>query len=234
MPLPTVILPGYLAGATDYQALQYALQEQGYPTLIVPLRWQDWLPTVGGRSVAPILRQLDDTVHQAMQQFGASSINLIGHSAGGWVARIYLGTKPYAIHAVDDAQTVWSAHTYVTTLVTLGTPHASQERWTLKNLNFVNHTYPGAFHADVHYVCVAGRAVYGQRWGSGWAGWLAYSSYQLTGGTGTTWGDGITPIAAAHLDGADNLTIEGARHSPRSGLWYGSPSCITQWSHTLA
>lgn len=244
MPRPTVILPGYLAGAADYQELQQSLQDLGYPTVIVPLRWQDWLPTVGGRSIAPILRQLDATVQQVRRTFDSREINLIGHSAGGWLARIYLGETPYDIHSVDQAPNpdgeasldcVWSAHKFVTTLVTLGTPHISQERWTLKNLNFVNQTYPGAFHPQVRYVCVAGKTIQGQRWGGKWRGWLAHSSYRLTCGTGICWGDGITPIAAAHLEGAHNLVIEGAGHSPtRDRAWYGSPQFIQQWSSYLA
>ncbi len=246
MPLPTVILPGYLAGAPGYQPLQQALQARGYPAVVVPLKWQDWLQTVGGRSVTPILRQVDATVQQAMQQFGASRVNLVGHSAGGWLARIYLGDQPYDIHAVDHGNAAWAAHRFVATLVTLGTPHTSQERWTRKNLDFVNQTYPGAFYPDVHYVCVAGKAIYGQRWRLG--GWLAYSSYELTCGTGDCWGDGITPIAAAHLApgnaGANaqlkNLILEGVQHSPKGGLlvrssrpWYGSPQFIPQWSSYL-
>ncbi|GET36878.1 hypothetical protein MiSe_16300 [Microseira wollei NIES-4236] len=65
--------------------------------------------------------------------------------------------------------------------------------------------------------------------------WLAYSSYQLTCGRGDTWGDGITPIEAAHLAGAENLVVEGVRHSPRSpGIWYGSPEILPAWVSYLA
>jgi triacylglycerol esterase/lipase EstA (alpha/beta hydrolase family) len=233
MPLPSILLPGYLAGASDYTPLQQHLQSLGYPTWVVPLRWQDWLQTLGGRSVTPIIRQLDATVQQAMAESGADRVNLIGHSAGGWVARIYLGDQPYAIHAVDAENPAWDGYRKVHTLISLGTPHISQERWTLKNLNFVNQTYPGAFHASVRYVCVAGKTFFGRRWRV--PGGLAYSSYQLTCGVGESWGDGITPIAAAHLEGAENLVIEGAQHSPRGDrLWYGSPSVLSQWVEYLA
>jgi len=69
-------------------------------------------------------------------------------------------------------------------------------------------------------------AVYGDRWRS----WLAFSSYKLTCGQGNTWGDGITPIAAAHLSGAENLVLDGAMHSPRGDrVWYGSPGLLEQW-----
>ena len=228
MPLPTVILPGYFASATDYRDLEQALNQQGVPTVTVPLRKRDWFPTLGGRSVVPILWQIDRTVKQTLRQYNVSRVNLIGHSAGGWIARIYLGEKPYDIHGdVRGSEGVWNARVYVATLVTLGTPHISQERWTKRNLDFVKDNYPGAFYPDIRYICVAGKAVYGQRrLGS----WLAYNSYQLTCGQGNCWGDGITPIAAAHLEGATNLILKGVMHSPKSpGIWYGSPEVKQAW-----
>jgi triacylglycerol esterase/lipase EstA (alpha/beta hydrolase family) len=223
-------LPGYFAGAVEYQDLERSLQSLG-PTTTVPIRWQDWIPTLGGRSVAPILRRLDQTVQQVLKQTGSDKINLVGHSAGGWLARIYLGEKPYCVHPQDQDDCLWDARRYVHTLVTLGTPHTSLERWTRKNLEFVNQTYPGAFYPGVRYICVAGKAVYGDRFQS----WLAYSSYKLTCGNGNRWGDGITPITSAHLEGAENLVLEGAKHSPRGGrIWYGSPGLIEQWTDYLA
>jgi pimeloyl-ACP methyl ester carboxylesterase len=180
--------------------------------------------------VTPILRQLDVTVQQALQQHGSSQINLIAHSAGGWLSRIYLGDIPYCVHPSDTDASVWAAHASVATLVTLGTPHVSLERWTRKNLDFVNLTYPGAFYPDVRYVCVAGKAIYGNPWKS----WLAHSSYTLTCGEGNCWGDGITPIAAAHLKGAKNLVLEGAYHSPRRDrIWYGSAELLDRWISDL-
>lgn len=229
MPLPTVILPGFFAGAYEYRELEQSLVDMGFPTVTVPVRKRDWWSTVGGRSMVPILRSLDRTVKEVLQQYNVSQINLIGHSAGGWISRLYLGEKPYCIHGdvMEDAG-LWHAHPYVATLVTLGTPHFSKyERWTRKNLDFVNNNYPGAFYPNVNYVCVAGKGIYGARRPGQW---LAYNSYGLTCGQANTWGDGITPIEAAHLEGAKNLVLEGVMHSPRSaGLWYGSPTILTSW-----
>lgn len=228
MPLPTVILPGYLEGAIAYRPLAQSLKELGFPTAIVPLRKRDWLPTVGGRSTIPILQLLHRTVKQMLQQHNSSQINLIGHSAGGWISRIYLGEKPYMIDGdAAQAERFWYAYPNVATLITLGTPHFSKERWTKRNLDFVNNNYPGAFYPQVRYVCVAGKSIFGaRRRGS----WLAYSSYQLTCGRGDTWGDGIVPIEAAHLEGAENLVVEAVRHSPKSpGVWYGSPEILPAW-----
>ncbi|AFY61518.1 triacylglycerol lipase [Synechococcus sp. PCC 6312] len=232
MSLPVVILPGYLAGADDYIPLQNSLLALGILARIVPLRGQDWLVTIGGRPVTPILNQLAATVAQVQADSGSEQVNIIGHSAGGWIARVYLGDQPYCGQA-------WDGKRYVKTLVSLGTPHTSQERWTKKNLDFVNTTYPGAFYDQVQYVCVAGKAIYGQ---NTWPleRWFTYQSYQLTCGEGQAWGDGVTPVISAHLTGAENITLEGVLHAPRSrsrdcpnAPWYGSETIIPAWVNAL-
>ena len=235
MTLPTIFLPGFFAGAAPYRALESALNASGIPTTVVPLKRRDWIPTVGGRSVTPILKKLDQTVQAVRQKYGSDSINLVGHSAGGWIARIYLGNIPYTVHACDaENPHIWNAQAYVNTLVCLGTPHRSEEKWTKRNLNFVNTTYPGAFYDHVRYVCIAGKSILGQR--SWFGSSFAYKSYQLTCGDGECWGDGITPIAAAHLDGAENVTLDGVNHSPSPGdkrLWYGSEDIFPLWATYL-
>ncbi|WP_414526982.1 esterase/lipase family protein [Nodularia chucula] len=229
MPLPTIIVPGYLESAIAYRQLEQLLLHLGIPTRTVPLRRRDWLSTIG-RAVTPIVQQLDLTVKQMLAQHNAPQVNLIAHSAGGWISRIYMGDQPYALTA-QETSLCWKAHPLVASLITLGTPHISQERWTRRNLNFVNHNYPGAFYQSVNYVCVAGKTIFGERKPGGW---LAYNSYQQTCGQGNTWGDGITPIAAAHLEGAENLIIPGVKHSPRSpGIWYGSPEPLKSWVQYL-
>ncbi len=234
MPLPIVILPGYLAPAQDYVELEQSLTSNGFAATTVPLKRQDWFVTLGGRPVTPILSLLDETIRRVLKQTQAPQVNLIGHSAGGWISRIYLGAQLYCDRA-------WSGHPLVKTLITLGTPHTSQERWTRRNLNFVNDNYPGAFHPTVNYVCIAGKAIYGKpSWKMG--EWFTYQSYQLTGGQGQCWGDGVIPIAAAHLEGATNLVLESVQHSPRptsrisraeDHRWYGSPEIVPQWTSSL-
>jgi pimeloyl-ACP methyl ester carboxylesterase len=227
--LPTVILPGYFESADVYLPLQQALTEMGTPTTTVPLRIRDWLPTLSSQSMVPILRQLNRTVNAALVDNSSQQINLIGHSAGGWISRIYLGEVPYTIYddVTADAVGLWNARAKIATLITLGTPQISYKKWTKKNLDFVNDNYPGAFYPEVKYICVAGRSSYGKkRFGH----CFTYSSYQMICGAGNTWGDGITPVSAAHLTGAMNITIEGVKHSPNTaGIWYGSPEVRSQW-----
>ncbi len=232
--LPTVILPGYLAPAKDYLNLQHQLIALGTDAVVVPLRRQDWLVTLGGRPVTNILQCLDQTVQQVLQRTQATQVNIVGHSAGGWIARIYMGSEPYCGQ-------VWQAQPWVHSLISLGTPHTSQEQWTQRNLCFVNDNYPEAFHADVNYICVAGKALYGRR-SFRLAQWFSYSSYQVTCGIGECWGDGVTPITSAHLAGAVNLTLDHVWHSPHSTqavprtsqhLWYGSAAALKIWSTYL-
>jgi triacylglycerol esterase/lipase EstA (alpha/beta hydrolase family) len=230
--IPNIIIPGYLASATDYRSMQATLNQSGYPTSTVPLIRSSWFPTLGGRSVTPILAAIDQTVQAARQAHKSEQVNLIAHSAGGWIARIYLGAENYDVHGMQpDKIYAWKGHKQVNQLITLGTPHISQERWTRKNLDFVNQTYPGAHQSDVEYICIAGKSVFGQR---RLGQWLAYSSYELTCGQGDTWGDGISPIVAAHLDGATNVVLEDVWHSPRSaGAWYGSETVMPLWTKYL-
>jgi pimeloyl-ACP methyl ester carboxylesterase len=231
MALPTVIIPGYLAGAAPYEPMVAHLQHQGITAVTVPLTRGSWFPTLGGRSVQPILAAIATTVDRLKAETGSDRVNLVGHSAGGWIARIYLGEQPYAIHAADQNRpNCWEGRQHVQTLLTLGTPHTSQERWTRRNLDFVNQTYPGAFLNSIRYVCVASKAIYGERWRT----WFTYNSYQLTSGVGATWGDGITPVTAAHLEGAENITLADVYHSPKPGAaWYGSAEIVPQWAKYL-
>ncbi len=230
MPRPTVIVPGYFAQASEYSTLENFLKEQGLPTITVPLSKWDWLPTVGGRSMLPILRKIDSTVEQLLQEYPESLLNIIGHSAGGWITRIYLGDQPYDVHG-EKLEVIWSKNKQIHSLITLGTPHRSGEYWTKKNLNFVNDNYPGAYYRDINYICIAGKLIYGK---PDLSNWLAYNSYKLTLGSGLTWGDGITPIESAHLEGANNITLEGVGHAPNNKYpWYGSIEVAQQWLQYL-
>jgi len=221
---PNIILAGYLAGASDYLPIAKQLQDKNLSATVVPLKWWNWTPTLGGRSIAPILEKLDQTINLELEKTGASKVNIIAHSAGGWLARIYLGDSPYY-------EKVWNARSKVAKLICLGTPQRSLEPWAVRNLGFVNDNYPHAFYDDVEYICIVGKSVQGKK--STPQKWLAYSSYELTCGQGDAWGDGIIPIASAYLDGATNITIDGVYHSPRSGKWYGSPEAIDIWAKYL-
>ncbi len=230
MPLPTVIVPGYLASAQPYQEMESALIAQGFPSVTVPLRKRDWFSTLGDRSVLHIIQALDATAQRVMVDYDCNQINLVGHAAGGWIARIYLGERPYQVHPSDRQRTgPRPARGHVGALITLGTSHVSARRWSQKNLDFVNQTYPGAFYRDVRYTCIVGKAVMGNP-----SNKAAFKRYKMTGGEGAVWGDGVVPIASAHLAGATNVVLDDVFHTAHpQRLWYGSTSVVDKWSGWL-
>lgn len=119
-------------------------------------------------SRAPLLQQDSDRVI------------LLGHSAGGWLARAYLAdTERYAIPTAGDGDVETRGDgargaegedlplAHVAGLVSLGTPHSGPpvesgvRDMTGGAVAWVDRTWPGAFFKDkgVAYVAVAGRAV---------------------------------------------------------------------------
>eukprot|EP00850_Spirogloea_muscicola_P024130 SM000449S16316 [mRNA] locus=s449:10947:12657:+ [translate_table: standard] len=84
---------------------------------------------------------------------GCEKVSIVGHSAGGWLARLYM-----VEFGTDD----------VALLVTLGTPHLPPPRGvpgvidqTRGLLYHIDEYCPGAYHPEVKYVCVAGRYLRG-------------------------------------------------------------------------
>lgn len=193
-----VIIPGFGAPANNYYSMADELRKLMHYNVyvsVVPVTVQTWLRTIGGRPVTPVLQLLDDEVQKACSQSGTSKVSLVAHSAGGWIARIYLGQVPYPSGGTAHA---WSGDRFVSKLVCLGTPHRSDEGVARKNMQFVNENYPGAYHDHVEYVNMVGDGgSVAEQKGAAWrfwdTDWLPRVSYRLTDrsiGNGAVEGDG--------------------------------------------
>ena len=71
-------------------------------------------------------------------------------------------------------------------------------------LTWVEQTCPGNFHSSIEYVTVAGKYLKGaglRDKGASIAQKVVGAGYQQVCGDARVWGDGITPIVAAHLEG---------------------------------
>jgi pimeloyl-ACP methyl ester carboxylesterase len=226
---PLVLIGGYLTGPGDFAALAAALERPpyGYRVFVAPIgraRWaftRDW-------DFRPVLDIVRATVARALEATGADTVSILGHSVGGTVARMYLGDTPYL-------GSVYGGHRYVSQLVMLGSPHHSQEYWTRQSIGFVNGAYPGAFHDDVRYISVIGRAIRGDPRGS-FIQRMARNSYVMVSGAAheRAWGDGITTLHCAALAGAEYLAVDGVSHSPFHGRpWYGDPAALGRWGRVL-
>eukprot|EP00877_Chromochloris_zofingiensis_P006945 jgi/Chrzof1/2503/Cz11g18020.t1 len=258
-----LVLPGFLTPSQDYIQLANTLQDLGHPVAdILPVKKQDWYPTLYGGSFTWYL----DRVAVAVKQLHASHgpVSLVGVSAGGWIPRIALGPHTY------DGK-VWHLSDLVGVLLTLGTPHKSLEAYPFgrkqeqrqgesadlpkevrtSSLQFANYHYPDASSCpSTRVVCVVGSVVHGQQ--MSWQQWLALyrqnkiswseigdkyfasMSYQANSGAVAVDGDGVCPVDTALLPGAEHVIMPGVWHTPKQHrLWYGSPDVVRQWDEYL-
>lgn len=277
---PIVLLPGFGNNTLDYTApfgdeeagIAAALQRRGFRVYVLPLTRQDWFKV--GRSIFTLgfwaspptltthpgytwyLERVKDLVDRARMETGAEQVDLLAHSAGGWLGRAFIGQEQYKDGASLSADTLGSGdlepHPAVRALVTLGTPHSAPPPDKIKDmtggaLTWTNSMWPGAFFADqgVKYVCVAGRAVRGnkeadRRTLSGYS----HGSYEQVCGEGhEVEGDAVVPLCSALLDGAEHVVLDGVFHSmsrirtfnePADVPWYGSEAVLDAWLHHLA
>jgi pimeloyl-ACP methyl ester carboxylesterase len=212
--------PIYLKMARDLEDLT------GLQVIGVPLMPWHWWSAQRDKEATNILRKLHETVVWAHRRFRADRFILVGHSAGGVIARLYLSGQPVWGQVYAGAE-------HVTAVITLGSPHCShrglETGWFLTDE--ANRLVPGpAFGPQIRYRAVAGRSIQGQQDGP-WRERRAFRNYRFFAGQGVVWGDGTVPVQCAALDGAETLTLEGVTHSTKFGTtWYGgSPATIRRW-----
>jgi len=224
MARPIVIVGGWLSSPNDYLGMARVLAAPPFGRIvyITDFGRTDWA-ALRDPNFAPVLDVVARTVELALTETGATQVDLIGHSAGGRVARAYLGSEPYGGITYDGQR-------YVATLTTLGTAHTTYEIWVERFAGAINRSYPGAFYPHIAYKSVAGQSVRGRPLGN-LEEILAFRSYETSFNDGAQMGDGIVPTAACYLEGADNLVLEGARHAPYNAprTWYGADAVVPLW-----
>jgi hypothetical protein len=226
MTQPIVIMGGILSFPAVYWRTRDALARfTGLPVWIVEVHGRDWMGSAVSLGWTHLLRKLDRTVHQAVNESMTGKVTLVAHSAGGLVARLYLSPEPfrgYAYHGLD----------YVDHLITLSSPHYYQRRsvhggWLP---GWLEGRYPGAYFApQVRYTSVAGKLICGRPRGSLYER-RAYFVYKELIGDGDVWGDGLVPVASALLHGSQQLTLDGVSHyTGFGGPWFGETEVIPRW-----
>eukprot|EP00752_Nemacystus_decipiens_P004000 g3664.t1 len=252
---PVVVLPGFGNAARDYtdplnggaeKAMVASLNRRGLDTFVVPLERTEWFKVAGavftldfwkgtckpdGPAYGWYLQKVKDTVRESLEETGASKVLLVAHSAGGWLARAALGEGEWEEGVASQD--------VVAGLVTLGSPHfAGPMDMTRGALAFTSNEYPGAFLKDkgISYVTVAGAALMGDKDAPRRSrARFAYGSYETVCGEGNIMGDACVPLAFAHLEGAEQVTLEGVFHSvDKPDEWYGSEGVVDRWLVAVA
>ena len=208
---PVLILPGFGNSYKDYQSPlnqgeEYgfikALTNRGINTYVVPIERYDWLqigkglfdPSYYSYSCLPnkLLKFYFDKTHTAIcniiKETGQKPI-LIGHSAGGWLARGMMGDgiwqggdRDSSIYSSSTADTynkqprdadpstnsnnILLTKDMITGLVTLGTPHYPPIIQKYDNtrgaIQHVHTNYPGAYllqKYNIFYISIASKAI---------------------------------------------------------------------------
>lgn len=223
---PIVILGGFLSFSTLYVGMRDVLvQITGQPVWIVETQSLDWIPSIVPPGWIYLLRKLDLAVRQAVQDSKTGKVTLVGHSAGGVLARMYLSPKPSLGHAYRGLD-------HVDHLIMLGSPHYNQRKWLHggKMSRWVEKRYPGTFFAPrTGYTSVAGKLIRGDRQGS-LRERHAHIFYEEIIGDGNIWGDGLVPVASALLRGSRHIILDGVSHfTGFGGPWYGAADVVPQW-----
>jgi pimeloyl-ACP methyl ester carboxylesterase len=223
---PLVIFGGFMSFTMLYWDMRDALQRiTGQSVFVVDVLGHDWLPTITSLGWPHLLRKLEQTVKTAAERSDTGKVTLIGHSAGGVFARLFLSPHPFMGHAYRGLDVV-------SDLITLGSPHYNRGGRTRggHTSRWIENRYPGAyFTPQVNYVAVAGRAQQGSKNGSLRERWT-YKTYKEIAGEGNIWGDGLVPTQSALLNGAYQIILDGVNHfSGFGGPWYGHQDVIPGW-----
>lgn len=222
---PIVIMGGFAGPARIYAGLRDVLAEiSGQPVYVVPTRSLDWLPAISPLGWPYLLDKLRRTVQRAARESITGQVTLVGHSAGGVLARFLLTPEPLLGRVYDERERIAA-------LITLGSPHDNRH-WRHGGMmsHWVQQRSPDAAASDrVSYICVIGKLIQGSASGS-IRQQYAYRQYKSIGGDGQAWGDGLIPVNAALLQGARHHVLDGVSHfAGFGGPWYGDKNIVLLW-----
>jgi hypothetical protein len=156
---------------------------------------------------------------------------VVGHSAGGIVARLAMAPEPLDGRYAGVAGAV-------ACLVTLGTPHRLQPSipfWRHPGVvatEFLQRVSPGAaFEPATQYLTVGSSLVPPRHRAPTSPPKRAISLLmrKLVGETSGARGDGIVGNDVAQLEGVRHLELPDVLHGTFGGPWYGDASVIDRW-----
>ena len=226
-----LIVGGFATMPPNYIGLRRRLLRRGAARVDICQLWPpDWL-LAGMVGFGPVTRRAGRAIAATYRAGGRRPLIVIGHSAGGIIARLALSERPFDGRV---AGTVGVAKA-VGCLVTLGTPHglgALTNRYRHAGheaVAFLERESPGAcFAPQTSYLTVAGQVhLASPTWPAG--RFVAELFRMMVGEESAANGDGIVPTSAAHLDGARQLNLAGVRHGVIGTPWYGDEEVIDAW-----
>ena len=242
-PPTIVVLPGFGNDASDYATplglpaetgLVSALERRGFKVEVVPVARGDWLQvlTKGYKDLDFLLFEKASMNSPSFSWYAAKvsetvatiegPVLLVGHSAGGWLAKLSC--------LLDD-----EVAKKVAGVVTLGAPHLPPPAGTPCATRGVVADVARAAWPAVPLITVASASIRGDAAG-GVEAKTAADAYRRVSGDGSDVGDSVVPLCAAHLPEADLQLTLPCRHSINvagtsapTDEWYGAERWVDAW-----
>ena len=181
----------------------------------------DWFRSNSPKGWINILNKVKDKVALALKETKTKKIDLIGHSSGGIMLRLYLSDDPFEGVIYDGKSTTGN-------LITLGSPHQAVKATAMRR--FVDEKYPGNFFKNINYVSVGGEIEINTKQTSILTKLIARDSYKSISGDRTATGDGLVPLSSSLLRKSQQIILPGTVHGRIFGEnWYGSSLKVKEW-----
>ena len=188
---------------------------------IIEVSRREWLKTNSIQGWSNILNKVQESVQIAIKEDDSKKVDLIGHSSGGIILRLYLTNELFNNKTYDGKL-------FTKQLITLGSPHQALRATTLRK--YVDENYPGKFFKNINYISVGGTVDINSKEASLFTKIFAKNSYKSISGKKNELGDGLVPLSSSILKGSQEIIIPSTFHSRIFGdNWYGSPKIIKEW-----
>ena len=219
---PIIILGGFLITPEAYHAAKKTIENiSGRKVYVVDVSRGDWLKSNSADGWINILNKVKNKVDCALKETKAKKIDLIGHSSGGIILRLYLSNEPFK-DLIYDGQSI------IKNLITLGSPHQAVKATELRR--FVDEKYPGSFFRNINYVSIGGQVEINSKQTSLLTKLVARNSYKSISGDKNESGDGLVPLSSSLLKNSQQITLPNTVHGGIFGKnWYGSTSKVREW-----
>jgi len=219
---PVIILGGFLITSEAYNSAKNTIKNiSGREVYVVDVTKGDWLKSNSAEGWKNILNKVKDMVALAMKETTANKVDLIGHSSGGIMLRLYLSSEPFQ-------DTIYNGKSTTRNLITLGSPHQAVKATALRR--FVEEKYPGNFFQNINYVSIGGDVEINSNHTSILTKLIANVSYKSISGDKNASGDGLVPLSSSLLKNSQQIILPETVHGGIFGRhWYGSNTKVKEW-----
>ncbi|HZW02084.1 MAG TPA: hypothetical protein VFF55_10995 [Candidatus Deferrimicrobium sp.] len=225
-----VIIGGFLTEPLFFRPMRERLLQHGAARVSVArLHWPDWL-AMGMVGMGPVMLRGARAIRQA-RRAAPDAVIVVGHSAGGLIARLAMSPEPIDGRYAGVARDVGC-------LVTLGTPNRFDPvipGWRhagVRAAEFLERVTPGAWFApQTAYVSVGSRLVPPSPIRPSLSfGALGHVVTRVAVGQAPgARGDGLVDEERSRLPGARHLAFDDVLHGTFGGPWYGDAHVIDRW-----